>query len=250
MQSLDGVGAGIFGALFPVVVADLTRGTGPVQRRQGAVASVSGPRRRASRDAGRVDHRLGRIHRQLPDAGGDRCGGLRPYLIAMPETSEGVIARQTPTTARRGRGRVRISRSSRSRCRHSPANAVATAMSVTKQVDSAVGRQAVIFLVIDQPVPQRDRQIGITRPVIDADCEAAFARYPVVTNLIGPPFPTSAPKSVMLIFLARGQPSAHLRIAEQAVGMIRPAFSRPATASAMPRASRTGRRDGRGSCRG
>lgn len=42
VQALDGVGAGIFGALFPVVVADLTRGTGRFNLAQGAVATSQG----------------------------------------------------------------------------------------------------------------------------------------------------------------------------------------------------------------
>lgn len=42
VQALDGVGAGIFGALFPVIVADLTRGTGRFNLAQGAVATTQG----------------------------------------------------------------------------------------------------------------------------------------------------------------------------------------------------------------
>lgn len=42
VQMLDGVGAGIFGALFPVVVADLTTGTGRFNVTQGALATVQG----------------------------------------------------------------------------------------------------------------------------------------------------------------------------------------------------------------
>lgn len=42
VQLLDGVGAGIFGALFPIVVADLTRGTGRYNVAQGAVATFQG----------------------------------------------------------------------------------------------------------------------------------------------------------------------------------------------------------------
>lgn len=40
VQLLDGFGAGIFGALFPVVVADLTRGTGRFNVSQGAIATA------------------------------------------------------------------------------------------------------------------------------------------------------------------------------------------------------------------
>ncbi|MDP4027061.1 MFS transporter [Methylobacterium sp. NEAU 140] len=42
VQCLDGVGAGIYGALFPLVVADLTRGTGRFNVAQGAVATAQG----------------------------------------------------------------------------------------------------------------------------------------------------------------------------------------------------------------
>lgn len=42
VQLLDGIGAGIYGALFPVVVADLTRGTGRFNVSQGAVATAQG----------------------------------------------------------------------------------------------------------------------------------------------------------------------------------------------------------------
>ena len=42
IQALDGVGAGIFGALFPVVVADLTRGTGRFNATLAAIATLQG----------------------------------------------------------------------------------------------------------------------------------------------------------------------------------------------------------------
>ena len=42
VQLLDGVGAGLMGALFPVVVADLTRGTGHFAAAQGVVGTVQG----------------------------------------------------------------------------------------------------------------------------------------------------------------------------------------------------------------
>jgi len=42
VQSLDGVGAGLYGALFPLVVADLTRGTGHFNLAQGAVITAQG----------------------------------------------------------------------------------------------------------------------------------------------------------------------------------------------------------------
>ena len=42
VQCLDGIGAGIYGALFPLVVADLTRGTGRFNVAQGSVATAQG----------------------------------------------------------------------------------------------------------------------------------------------------------------------------------------------------------------
>jgi predicted MFS family arabinose efflux permease len=40
VQLLDGVGVGVFGALFPVVIADLTRGSGHFNAAQGGVGTV------------------------------------------------------------------------------------------------------------------------------------------------------------------------------------------------------------------
>ena len=42
VQTLDGVGAGLYGALFAIVVADLTRGTGHFNLAQGAVITAQG----------------------------------------------------------------------------------------------------------------------------------------------------------------------------------------------------------------
>jgi MFS family permease len=42
VQLLDGVGAGIFGAITPLLIADLTRGTGRYNVAQGAVATAQG----------------------------------------------------------------------------------------------------------------------------------------------------------------------------------------------------------------
>jgi MFS family permease len=42
VQMLDGVGAGLFGALFPLIVADLMRGTGRFNVAQGAVTTMQG----------------------------------------------------------------------------------------------------------------------------------------------------------------------------------------------------------------
>ena len=42
MQLLDGVGAGLFGALFPIMVKDLTQGTGHFNVSLGALTTVFG----------------------------------------------------------------------------------------------------------------------------------------------------------------------------------------------------------------
>jgi MFS family permease len=42
VQLLDGVGAGIFGAIFPVIVADLMRNTGRLNAAQGAIITAQG----------------------------------------------------------------------------------------------------------------------------------------------------------------------------------------------------------------
>ena len=42
VQLLDGVGAGIYGALTPLVIADIMRGTGRYNLAQGAVATTMG----------------------------------------------------------------------------------------------------------------------------------------------------------------------------------------------------------------
>jgi MFS family permease len=42
VQLLDGVGAGIFGAITPLMIADLMRGTGRFNVAQGAVATMQG----------------------------------------------------------------------------------------------------------------------------------------------------------------------------------------------------------------
>jgi hypothetical protein len=49
VQPLDGVGAGHYGALFPLIVADLTRGTGHFNLAQGAVITAQGMARRSAR---------------------------------------------------------------------------------------------------------------------------------------------------------------------------------------------------------
>jgi MFS family permease len=42
VQLLDGVGAGIYGAIFPIIVADVMRGTGRFNVAQGAIITAQG----------------------------------------------------------------------------------------------------------------------------------------------------------------------------------------------------------------
>jgi MFS family permease len=86
VQLLDGIGAGIYGALFPVVVADLTRGTGRFNVSQGAVATCQGLGAALSTTlAGVIIVSAGYSTAFLVLAG-IAAGGFILYLLAMPET--------------------------------------------------------------------------------------------------------------------------------------------------------------------
>lgn len=86
VQCLDGVGAGIYGALFPLVVADLTRGTGRFNVSQGAVATAQGVGAAFSATlAGVIIVSAGYTSAFLALAG-IAALGFAIYLFAMPET--------------------------------------------------------------------------------------------------------------------------------------------------------------------
>lgn len=86
IQALDGVGAGIFGALFPIVVADLTRGTGRFNLTQGAVSTFQGIGASLSTSlAGVIIVFIGYSAAFLTLAAIAIVGFLI-YAIAMPET--------------------------------------------------------------------------------------------------------------------------------------------------------------------
>jgi MFS family permease len=88
VQLLDGVGAGIFGAITPLVIADLMRGTGRYNLAQGAVATLQGVGASLSGLAAGVlvDH-LGYCVAFL-SFGGAACVALVVLFLAMPETSK------------------------------------------------------------------------------------------------------------------------------------------------------------------
>jgi MFS family permease len=86
IQVLDGVGAGIFGALFFIVLADLTRGTGRYNLAQGAASACWGLGAALSNSvAGFIVDKAGFSAAFLSLAG---CGFAAFLLlwIAMPET--------------------------------------------------------------------------------------------------------------------------------------------------------------------
>jgi MFS family permease len=86
VQSLDGVGAGLYGALFPLIVADLTRGTGHFNLAQGAVITAQGIGAALSTSlAGLVVVHAGFSAAFLVLAG-IAASGFLLYFFGMPET--------------------------------------------------------------------------------------------------------------------------------------------------------------------
>lgn len=87
VQLLDGVGAGIFGAITPLVIADLMRGTGRYNLAQGAVATVQGIGASTSGlVAGIVVDHFGYAAAFLTSAAA-ACAALAALFLAMPETA-------------------------------------------------------------------------------------------------------------------------------------------------------------------
>ena len=96
VQCLDGVGAGIFGALFPVVVADLTRGTGRFNVSQGAIATMQGVGAAVSTTLAGVIIVSGGYSLAFLVLGGIAAAGFVVYLLAMPETLDSRAAPAGP----------------------------------------------------------------------------------------------------------------------------------------------------------
>jgi MFS family permease len=91
VQCLDGVGAGIFGALFPLVIADLTQGTGHFNVSQGVVATAQGVGAAASTlVAGFIVVAMGYSAAFLFLAG-IAALALGLFWFAMPETAPGFV---------------------------------------------------------------------------------------------------------------------------------------------------------------
>lgn len=86
VQLLDGVGAGIFGALFPIVIADLTRGTGRYNVAQGAVATAQGIGASISAAFAGIIIVAGGYSAAFLAMAAIAGAGFALYLVAMPET--------------------------------------------------------------------------------------------------------------------------------------------------------------------
>jgi MFS family permease len=97
VQLLDGVGAGIYGAVFPVIVADLMRGTGRFNVAQGAIITAQGIGAALSTTlAGIVVVQAGYSAAFLTLAG-VAIAGLGIYFFLMPETQPRVPAKTEAT---------------------------------------------------------------------------------------------------------------------------------------------------------
>jgi MFS family permease len=101
VQLLDGIGAGILGALTPLVVADLTRGTGRYNLALGAVATLQGIGASTSGlAAGLIVDHFGYTDAFLT-LGVAAAVALAALTLGMPETAPGPTANQAnPSSGR------------------------------------------------------------------------------------------------------------------------------------------------------
>jgi MFS family permease len=88
VQLLDGIGAGVFGALTPLVIADIMRGTGRYNLAQGAIATVQGiGASLGGLAAGVIVDQFGYSASFLA-AGGVATVALAVFAFGMSETAE------------------------------------------------------------------------------------------------------------------------------------------------------------------
>jgi MFS family permease len=88
IQVLDGIGAGIFGALFFIVIADLTRGTGRYNLAQGAASASWGLGAALSNSVGGVIIDKAGFSAAFVFLAGGALAAFLLLWIAMPETGE------------------------------------------------------------------------------------------------------------------------------------------------------------------
>jgi len=87
VQCLDGVGAGVFGALFPLVVNDITKGTGHFNVSQGAItAALATGAALSTGVAGQIVVRAG-YNAAFLFLGGVAAVATLVYFVFMPETA-------------------------------------------------------------------------------------------------------------------------------------------------------------------
>ena len=86
VQILDGIGAGIFGALFPVVVKDLMEGTGRYNLAQGAAATMQGVGAALSTSLAGIVTQWGGFDAAFLALAGIGMAATLIFLLAMPET--------------------------------------------------------------------------------------------------------------------------------------------------------------------
>jgi len=100
VQLLDGVGAGVFGALTPLVIADIMRGTGRYNLAQGAIATVQGIGASLSGLAAGVivDH-FGYNSAFLALAAA-AAAALTVFTLGMPETADRATVALLPVSPR------------------------------------------------------------------------------------------------------------------------------------------------------
>jgi MFS family permease len=88
VQLLDGIGAGVFGALTPLVIADIMRGTGRYNLAQGAIATVHGIGASLSGlVAGEIVDHFGYSSAFLASAAAAAVA-LTVFALGMPETAD------------------------------------------------------------------------------------------------------------------------------------------------------------------
>jgi MFS family permease len=94
VQMLDGIGAGIFGALFPLVVADLTEGTGHFNVSQGAIATAQGLGAASSNAAAGLIVVSAGYNAAFLFLAGLAATGCILFWFAMPETASSAASRE------------------------------------------------------------------------------------------------------------------------------------------------------------
>jgi MFS family permease len=100
IQVLDGVGAGIFGALFFIVIADLTKGTGRYNLAQGAASACWGLGAALSNSVAGYIVDMASFSAAFLFLAGCALAAFLMFWIAMPETGTARPASQTARTER------------------------------------------------------------------------------------------------------------------------------------------------------